>query len=222
MQEAARILSVNVGRPKLITFRGKTIKTGIFKAPVEGSVMVRSLGPEGDGQADLSVHGGLDKAVYGYPSEYYDFWRRETGRTDLVPGQFGENLTTVGLPDEDVHVGDVFRVGEALLQATQPRLPCFKLGARMEDPGFPKRFMGARRMGYYFRVVEEGAVERGDLVEAVSRDPEGVSITEITALWFTDKENYERMESALRAEGLPSGWRDGFTERLEAGRAPSE
>lgn len=213
-----RIVSVNVARPRLIEFRGKTVKTGIFKEPVEGPVMIRTLGLEGDGKADRSVHGGPDKAVYGYPYEYYDFWRREIDRTDLAPGQFGENLTIAGLPDENVHIGDVFRAGEALLQATQPRLPCLKLGARMDDPQFPKRFMKAGRMGYYFRVLEEGLVQAEDPVELVALDPEGVSISEVTDLWFRDKENQTRIAAALRAEGLPPGWRDGFIERLEAPR----
>ncbi|NNM33814.1 MAG: MOSC domain-containing protein [Gemmatimonadetes bacterium] len=212
------VVSVNVARPKLITFREKTVKTGIFKEPVEGPVMIRTLGLEGDGKADRRVHGGPDKAVYGYPFEYYELWRREMGRTDLVPGQFGENLTLMGLPDEAVHIGDVFRAGDALLQATQPRLPCLKLGARMDDPTFPKRFMNAGRMGYYFRVLEEGVVQAKDSVERVSLDAQGVSISEVTDLWFRDRANQERIAAALRAEGLPPGWRDGFTERLEEAR----
>ena len=208
------VASVNVSLPKEVSFNGRTVSTGIFKEPVEGRVAVRTLGLEGDGQADLTVHGGVAKAVYGYALDHYDFWRGETGRDDLVPGQFGENLTIDGLLDEDAHIGDVFRIGTALLQVTQPRLPCFKLGIRMGDPGFPKQFMKAGRMGYYFRVLEEGVVESGDSVEVVDRDVEKVSIPEVVDLWFYDKTNYDRIEAALRADGLERWWIEGFTERL--------
>ena len=159
-----RVMSVNVGMPREVDRRGMKILTGIFKEPVASRLAVRRLNIEGDGQADLTVHGGPDKAVYAYPSEHYGPWREQLGR-ELAPGMFGENLTTEGLLEDAVHIGDEFRVGTARLVVTQPRLPCFKLGIRFGDPGIVKSFVRAGKPGIYFSVLEEGEVAAGDPIE---------------------------------------------------------
>jgi MOSC domain-containing protein YiiM len=151
-----RLVSVNVSLPKLVEFRGQAVSTSIFKEPVGGRVLVRRLSLEGGWQADLRSHGGLNKAVYAYPLEHYARWSEELGRDNLRPGQFGENLTVEGLTEDAARLGDVFRVGGALLQVTQPRYPCFKLEIKMGDPLFPRRFLASGRTGFYLRVLEEG------------------------------------------------------------------
>src|SRR5262249_2371294 len=155
--------------PKLVEFRGQAVSTSILKEPVGGRVLVRRLSLEGDWQADLRSHGGMNKAVHAYPLEHYARWSQELGRDDLRPGQFGENLTLEGLTEEMVRLGDVIRVGSALLQVTQPRYPCFRLGIRMGDPLFPRRFLASGRTGFYLRVLQEGEVAAGDALELVER-----------------------------------------------------
>ena len=153
------VVSVNVGLPRDVLWRGRAVTTGIFKSPVEGSVRMSTLNLEGDGQADLTVHGGTSKAVYVYPAEHYDFWRGELPDMKLSWGHFGENLTTRGLLEDAVHIGDVFRIGSALTRVTEPRMPCFKLGIRFGRADMVKLFLAARRTGFYLAVLEEGAVE---------------------------------------------------------------
>lgn len=181
------LLSVNVGTPKTITWGGRTFETSIYKYPTTDRLFVTTLNLTGDAQADLSVHGGPDKAVYAYDADHYTFWQqRLTQRTDWSPGLFGENLTTTGLLDEDVRIGDVFRIGTVVLRAVQPRLPCFKLNARFDDRLMAKKFGDAVRCGIYFRVVEEGHVQAGDTIERVEEAPGDITIRDV-ADWYLNK-----------------------------------
>jgi MOSC domain-containing protein YiiM len=208
-------VSVNVGEPREVRWRGKPVLTAIFKEPVEGRVPVRRLNLDGDLQADLRAHGGLDKAVYAYPAEHYAFWQAELGR-ELPWGQFGENLTVEGLPLEGaVAIGDRYRVGTAELVVTQPRLPCFKLGIRFGDQHMVKRFLAAGRTGFYLRVEREGEVAAGDEVVLLERDPAGVPVAEVTRLYAHDRDDVDAVRRVLEAEALPDGWRDWFLRLLE-------
>ena len=160
-----KLLSVNVSQPKEVSYNGKRVKTGIFKEPVSGRTMMRRLNLDGDGQGDPTVHGGIHKAVYVYPIEHYHYWKRELSRDDLTYGKFGENLTVEGMLEDTVHIGDIFRIGEALVEVSQPRVPCFKLGMKMRDPQIVKPFLESERVGFYVRVLEEGEVGAGDTIE---------------------------------------------------------
>lgn len=209
-----KLLSVNVSLPKEIPHMGKTTMTGIFKEPVSGRIMFRSLNLDGDGQADLKGHGGIYKAAYAYSTENYEYWKRELERTDFTFGQFGENFTVEGMPDDAVCVGDQFRVGGALVEVTQPRVPCFKLGIRMGMAQFPKMFLASGRPGFYLRVLEEGEVGAGDMVERVTNDPEHMTVRGINNLLYFDQKNVEGVKKALRIRALSPGWRGSFEERL--------
>ena len=209
-----KLLSVNVSQPKEITYQGKIIKTGIFKEPVQGRVMLRTLNLEGDGQADLTVHGGPAQAVYVYPSEHYAYWQYTLRRTDFFFGQFGENFTVEGMSEDTVHIGDVFRVGSALVQVTQPRVPCYKLATKMDLPQFPKLFLASKRTGFYLSVLEEGDVGAGDAIERISADPEGITVREIVHLRYFDQENLEGARRVLRLRALSPGWQRAFAERV--------
>jgi ferredoxin-NADP reductase/MOSC domain-containing protein YiiM len=208
------VLSVNVGRPRRVSWRDTPVTTGIFKEPVDGRVHIRTLNLDGDRQADLSVHGGWDKAVYAYPSEFYDLWREERPELELPWSRFGENLTTRGLVDGDVSVGDRFRVGTAELIVTQPRLPCFKLGIRMDRDEFVLEFLERGLLGFYFAVAQEGDVEAGDAIVELSRHPAGFRVTEITRLYAHDRDDVEGLRRAVELEVLPEGWRNHFRNRL--------
>ncbi|MBD2120883.1 MOSC domain-containing protein [Trichocoleus sp. FACHB-262] len=210
-----KLISVNVGLPREVTWKGKTVRTGIFKEPVLGSarVMVRSLNLDGDGQADLSVHGGLDKAIYVYPFEHYDYWHAELPDTDLTLGIFGENLTITGLREDEVNIGDRFQVGTVKLMVTQPRLPCYKLGIRFGRPDMVKRFLASRRTGFYFSVLQEGEVGTGDTLELMSRDDNRITVADITQLYVREKNNPELLHRATQLEALPKSWRDYFQEQ---------
>lgn len=215
-----QLLSVNVSQPKAISYRGKTVRTGIFKEPVKGRVMLRRLNLDGDGQGDLNVHGGPDKAVYVYTVEHYDFWARALGRNDFESGQFGENFTVEGMPEERIHIGDVFRVGSALVEVSQPRVPCYKLGLKMGSTRFIKQFLASGRVGFYLRVLEEGEVGAGDEIHRVRAGPEQMTIREIVRLAYFDPENVAGTQKAIRIPALSPGWREMFEERLlEAGLA---
>lgn len=210
-----RLVSLNVGLPREVFWHGKPVSTGIWKEPVEGPVVLRALNFDGDRQADLTVHGGPDKAVYAYPSEHYGFWRRELPDLDLPWGAFGENLTTEGLDEESVFLGDRFRIGGAELVATQPRLPCYKLEVRLGE-GMIKRFLESRRTGFYLKVAQEGLVQAGDAIERIGRDAEEVRVADVTRVYAFDKGDRETMRRALRVAALPEGWRRYFVERLPA------
>ncbi len=210
-----KLLSVNVSLPEEVPHGSETVETGIFKEPVEGRIMLRTLNLDGDGQADLVNHGGVHRAVYAYPIEHYDYWRREFGQDNGFGfGQFGENFTVEGMPEDEVCIGDVFRVGGALIEISQPRPPCFKLGIKMGMPRFPKLFLASGRVGFYLRVLEEGEVGGGDAFEHVARDPERVTVREMSRLLFFEKENLEGARRALGVRALSPGWRDSFEERL--------
>jgi len=180
---------------------------------VSAPVFLRQMNLDGDRQADLRVHGGADKAVYTYPFEHYAFWAAETGRDDFVYGQFGENFTTTGLLEDDVHIGDVLRIGAARVQVSQPRTPCFKLGIRMGDDGFPARFTAANRTGFYLRVLEEGQVKAGEAIERIERVVDSLSVRDVFRLRHMGgtHEDYAR---AARLPGLAASWRNAFEKRL--------
>jgi len=214
-----RLLSVNVGLPREVDWKGRNVTTGIFKEPVQGRVMLRKLNLDGDRQADLSVHGGVHKAVYAYPIGHYDYWRRELDNRKLPFGMFGENFTTEdGLTEAEVRIGDRFRLGSAELVVTQPRLPCYKLGLKFGRDDMVKRFLASGRTGYYFSVAREGEVGAGDEFELIDRDENNVSIQDITQLYVSkcySPAEVETLRRALRVEVLPEGWRGYFLERLQ-------
>ena len=209
-----KLLSVNVSQPKEVSYNGKRIKTGIFKEPVAGRTMMRRLNLDGDGQGDPSVHGGIHKAVYVYPIEHYDYWKGELGRADLTFGKFGENLTVEGLLENTVHIGDVFRIGEALVEVSQPRVPCFKLGIKMRDPQIVKPFLQSERVGFYVRVLEEGEVGAGDAIERTKVGEGQMTVKEIVHLRHFDITNLEAAEKAANLPALTPSWCDSFKEIL--------
>jgi MOSC domain-containing protein YiiM len=210
------VLSVNVGLPREVLWRGKPVTTGIWKEPVAGRVPLRRLNLDGDRQADLRVHGGQDKAVYAYPSEFYELWSRERPELELGPGTFGENLTLEGLLDDDVSVGDRFQIGTAELVVTQPRLPCFKLGLRMGRDEFVTEFLERGLLGFYLAVAREGEVAAGDAIVELQRDPRRFGVTEVARLYTADRDDVETMRLAADHDALPEGWREYFRKRVEA------
>jgi MOSC domain-containing protein YiiM len=210
-----KIISLNVGLPRLVMRNDEPVSTGIFKQPVAGRVMMRTLNLDGDRQADLSVHGGPQKAVYAYPSEHYDFWKREFPEMDLPYGMFGENFTTTGLLETEVNVGDKFRIGSAEVMVTQPRMPCYKLGIRFGRSDIIKRFLVSERTGFYFSVLTEGEVGCGDEIEPAESDASAVKVVDITRLYSRDKHNTQLLRRAVELEALPESWREYFQERLE-------
>ena len=210
-----KALSISVGLPREVTWKDRTVVTSIYKEPVSGPVALHRLNLEGDRQADLSVHGGPTKAVYAYPSEHYPFWRSELPGMELEWGMFGENLTTEGLGEESVHIGDVFQLGTAQLVVTEPRMPCFKLTIRFERADMATRFLQSQRSGIYFGVVEEGAVQAGDEFKLLSTDAQRLTVAEVTRLYSTDKSNVELLEKAVATSALPEKWKDHFSHRLE-------
>ena len=207
------LISINVGLPHEIIHGGRAVTTGIFKLPIAGPVWLGRLNLAGDGQADLRVHGGADKAVYLYPLEHYAFWAGELGRSDFSHGQFGENFTTEGLLEDEVSIGDVFRIGMARVQVTQPRSPCFKLGIRMGDENFPVRFTSANRTGFYLRVLEEGMVKAGDAIDRIERATGSMSVRDVFRLRHAGGTRAE-YEHAARLPGLASSWRAAFEKWL--------
>ncbi|MBD2059442.1 MOSC domain-containing protein [Oculatella sp. FACHB-28] len=209
-----KLISVNVGLPREVTWKGKTVTTGIFKEPVSDRVMVRSLNLDGDGQADLTVHGGADKAIYVYPFEHYDYWQSELPNTELPLGIFGENFTTTGLKEEELNIGDRFQIGSVHLMVTQPRLPCYKLGIRFGRPDMVKRFLASRRTGFYFRVLQEGEVGAGDTLELVNRDDNNITVADITQLYVREQDNPELLHRVAQLEALPESWRNYFQEQV--------
>jgi len=215
-----RIVSVNTGMPRDLTRGDRTVTSGIVKLPAAGRVVVGPVGLAGDGQADLSVHGGPDKAVYAYPAEHYPVWRAELGRDDLDPGRFGENLTVEGLLEEDLAIGDLLRSDDALFEVSQPRVPCFKLGMRMDDPGFLKPFLRSGRVGFYLRVIETGSVGAGDTLRREVPAEGSMTVREVAAL-LLDSAAADDLDRASAITALPTGWRTSFAERAEALRRRS-
>ena len=211
-----KLVSLNVARPRLTLYQGVTLNTGIFKQPVSGSVPLRKLNLDGDRQADLRVHGGPNKAVYGYPSEHYDFWRCELPGTELPWGMFGENFTTAGLKEDDLHVGDLFQIGSAIVMVRQPRVPCLKLAAKFQRDDMPKRFLLSGRSGFYFSVEREGEVAAGQPFELLSRDDGGITVAEVNRLFVQEKDDHTLLQKAMSTAALPEEWRGYFSRRLDA------
>jgi len=195
-------------------WNGKRVRTSIFKQPVAGRVRVSKHNLAGDEQSDLSVHGGADKAVYAYPSEHYSFWRGELPGVDLPWAIFGENLTTEGLLEDAIQIGDQFRIGSAKFIVTQPRMPCYKLGIRFGRADMVKRFLHSGRTGFYLAVLEEGEVSAGDTIKVISRDEHGVTLADVVTLYTTDAANQGLLRRVSELPALPEGWRDYFRQRL--------
>ncbi len=208
------VVSVNVGLPRLVLPKGAAVPTGIFKAPVAGRVMVRTLNLDGDRQADLSVHGGATKAVYVYPAEHYLYWRGELPGSDLSWGMFGENFTTAGLAESHLAIGDKLRIGSAVVMVTEPRMPCYKLGIRFGRPDIVRRFLASERTGFYLAVLQEGEVGAGDAIEVIEKSRDAVTIRDITKLYTHDKANVGLLRRAIEAHALPESWREYFRDRL--------
>jgi MOSC domain-containing protein YiiM len=217
-EAATKVVSVNVGLPREVEWRGMLVTTGIFKDPVKGRVALRTLNLDGDRQADLTVHGGEHKAVYCYPLEHYDYWKKEMPGRDLPMGSFGENFTIDGLQEESVHLGDRYSVGSAEVIVTQPRLPCYKLGVKFRSDDMVKRFLASGRMGFYVAVTREGDVGVGDEFRVISRDPNAVPVGEIMRLYVAKRWGSAEVESlgrAMRVAALPESWKEYFRERMQ-------
>lgn len=213
-----RLLSVNVGLPQEIDWRGQKVRTAIWKHPVEGRRLVRRLNVDGDGQADLGGHGGEQRAVFVYQLEAYRYWEEYLGRDDFVYGQFGENFTVEGLADEEVCVGDRYRIGSALFEVTQPRVTCYKVGIRLDEPRMPALLTGHGRPGFYFRVLEEGEVGADDTIDKVAEGPGGLTVREVNALLYLPGHPTDALERALEIPALSPGWRGSFQAMLEQTR----
>jgi MOSC domain-containing protein YiiM len=213
-----KLVSVNVGLPREVIWHGKRVTTAIYKEPVSGRIALRTLNLDGDRQADLSVHGGEDKAVYCYPLEHYEDWKRELPGRQLPPAVFGENFTTEGVLERSVHVGDRFAVGSAQVIVTQPRLPCYKLGVRFQSDDMVKRFLASGRTGFYLAVAREGDVGAGDDITLLAPDAHAVPVSEITRLYVAKRyadEDVVAVQRALRVTALPDSWKEYLRDRLQ-------
>lgn len=211
-----QVVSVNVGLPREVQWKHIRVHTAIFKAPVESTIPIRKLNLDGDRQADLTVHGGPDKAVYAYPIEHYDYWREKLPELPPGLGIFGENLTTRGVLENALNIGDEVRVGTALLRAAQPRMPCYKLQVRFDREDMTKLFAMSLRSGFYFSVVEEGEVKAEDPIEVVHRDEHRVSVAEINSLYYAKKIDVDLLDRALQLPGLTSESRSAILSRVGA------
>lgn len=213
-----KLVSLNVGLPREVTWHGRSVTTGVYKQPIEGRIPLRKLNLDGDRQADLTVHGGAYKAVYCYPIEHYDYWKKELPGRDLPLAMFGENFTTDGLLENSVHLGDRFSVGSADVIVTQPRLPCYKLGIRFQSDDMVKRFLASARTGFYVAVTREGQVAAGDELKPLSQDPNAVPVSEITRLYIAKRfadDDVASLRRALQVAALPESWKGYFRERLD-------
>ena len=209
-----KIISVNVARPRLVEWNDQIVSTGIYKTPVEGRVLLRTLNLDGDRQADLTVHGGPTKAVYVYPAEHYSYWRDELPGAELPWGMFGENFTSEGLNESTVNIGDRFRVGSAEVTVSEPRMPCYKLGIKFGRSDIIKRFLASGRTGFYFSVQREGEVGAGDEIELIARDANNVTVADITGLYSGNRGDVEMLRRAIALEALPESWRNYFRKQL--------
>src|SRR6185369_12219891 len=210
-----RLVSVNVGLPRDVIWKGKTVTTGIFKDPVEGRVQLRKLNLDGDRQADLRVHGGKNKAVYCYPSEHYEYWREQLPDVHFPWGMFGENLTVEGLFESEVRIGDRLQICSAELVVTQPRMPCYKLALKFERDDIIKRFLDSRLTGFYFSVLKEGELAAGDAREIVGRDSNNFTVADVTRLFLEGEDDIEGLRRALTVEALPESWKTHFEREIE-------
>lgn len=215
-----QLLSVNVSLPTNIEYRGRQVRTGIFKAPVAGPVMLRALNLDGDAQADLQNHGGGHKAACVYAIENYRYWQSRLGRGDFGWGQFGENFTVEGMLEDDIHIGDRFRVGGAVIEVTQPRVPCYKLSMKMGLRDFARQFLTSLRVGFYVRVLEEGEVAAGDAIRRLVVGPGRISVREAIHLLYFDPENLSDARRALSVEAFSPAWLQSFADRLANAPAP--
>jgi len=211
-----KIISLNVAIPRTVTWKGHEVRTGIFKEPVEGPVMLRRLNLDGDRQADLTVHGGPAKAVYAYPSEHYPLWKSELSEMLLPWGMFGENLTTEGMIEDEIHIGDKFQIGEAVLMVTQPRIPCYKLALKFQRDDMLKRMLTNGRSGFYFAVVQQGALQAGDAIQKIHEGPERISVTDVNTLYRDGGKDANLLKRAANLEALPESWRDYLREELKS------
>jgi len=211
----ARLLSLNVGLPRDVAWRGKTVRTAIWKFPVDGGRMVRKLNIDGDAQADLAGHGGEQRAVFVYQLDSYDYWKRFLVRDDFSFGQFGENFTVEGHADDEVCIGDRYRIGDAIFEVTQPRVTCYRVGIRMNEPRMPALLVAHRRPGFYFRVLQEGEVGAGDVIAKISDGPERITVAEVDALLYLPGHSREQLERALRIPALSKGWQSSFQAMLQ-------
>ncbi len=212
---AGRLLSVNVGMPRDVEWEGRTVHTGVWKEQVEGPRMVRRLNVDGDGQGDLQGHGGVNRAVFVYQIESYRYWQEFLGRDDFRFGQFGENFTVEGLADEEVCIGDRYSIGSALFEVSQPRVTCYRVGLRLDEPRMPSLLVGHHRPGFYFRVLEEGEVAGGDAIERIERGPETMSVAQIDGLLYLPNRSRRDIARALRIPALSEGWQGSFRDLLE-------
>jgi len=210
-----RLLSVNVGLPRDVTWNGKTVRTSVWKSPVDGRRMVRRLDIDGDAQADLAGHGGEHRAVFVYQMDSYHYWERFLGRNNFTFGQFGENFTVDGLPDSEVCIGDRYRIGGAIFEVTQPRVTCYRVGIRMNEPRMPALLVAHHRPGFYFRVLQEGEVGAGDDIVKLADGPERISVAEVDALLYLPGHSHEQLQRALRIPALSKGWQSSFQAMLK-------
>jgi MOSC domain-containing protein YiiM len=209
-----KIISLNVGLPKIVMRHGEPVSTGIFKYPSSDRRRLRTLNLDGDRQADLYVHGGVTKAVYGYPSEHYDYWRKRLPEMDLPFGMFGENFTTEGLFENELNIGDKFSVGEAVVMITEPRMPCYKLGIRFGRNDILRMFLDSGRSGFYFAVLQEGEVGPGDEIRLLEKSRDTVTVSDITSLYVSEKHNVDLLRRAIATDALPAGWKSYFQKQL--------
>ena len=214
-QRAGGLLSVNVGMPRDVTWQGRTVHTAVWKKPVAGPRMVRRLNIDGDGQGDLAGHGGEQRAVFVYQIESYRYWQDQLGRDDFTYGQFGENFTVQGLADDQVCIGDRYQIGDAVFEVTQPRVTCFRVGIRMDDPQMPALLVSRHRPGFYFRVLTEGAVQAGQEIIKVASGPEAMTVAEMDALLYLPGHPRQQVLRALRIPALSAGWKASFQEMLD-------
>src|SRR5271170_307199 len=210
-----RLLSVNVGLPRDVTWNGKPVRTAIWKNPVEGRQMVSRLNVVGDAQADLAGHGGEQRAVFAYQIEAYQYWERFLGRKDFIFGQFGENFTVEGLPDNEVCIGDRYRIGDAIFEVTQPRVTCYRVGIRTNEPRMPALLVEHHRPGFYFRVLQEGEVGAGDDIVKINDGPEKFTVADTDGLLYLPGASSEQLQRALRIPALSKGWQSSFQAMLQ-------
>ena len=210
-----KLISLNVGIPRQVTYKSELVTTGIFKEPIHHRTKLRKLNLDGDKQADLTVHGGLNKAVYSYPAEHYGYWQKELPGMYLSWGMFGENFTTEGLFEDNVNIGDQFQIGSAIVIATQPRMPCYKLGVKFGRMDIVKRFLASGLTGIYFKVLQEGDVGAGDVIKLIRRDDNNVTVKDVIRIYSVDKDDVQTLERAIKVKDLSDGWRSHFIEQLD-------
>src|SRR5262244_1136336 len=222
ISDMARLISVNVGLPRDIEWKGRTVHTGIWKNPAGGRCRVGRLSLDGDGQGDLAGHGGEQRAVFVYQIESYRYWQEQLTRTDFVHGQFGENFTIEGLPDDAVCIGDRYQIGSAAFEVTQPRVTCYRVGIRMNEPRMPALLTSRGRPGFYFRVLREGEVAAGDEIVKVGEAQERMTVAEINALLYLPDHSRDRLQRTLQIQALSPGWRGSFEALLQSQKTAAE